>query len=103
MEVYDGTDFLSPPISKLDMNFNGKKKTISSSGSQMLVQYVTQGPVGYGFVIKIHHMPVNPTCKEWFDFDNKILTSPEHQSITCSWVITTSIASRISITNVSNC
>ena len=63
----------------------------------MLVQYVTQGSVGHGFLIKIHHISINPTCKDWFNIDNKILTSPEHQSINCSWVITASIASRILI------
>ena len=101
LAIYDDRDMQSSPISELDHNFNGNKKTISSSGSEMLVQYVTQGPVAYGFLIKIHHIPVNQTCKDWFDIDNKILKSPGHQLISCSWLITAYLGSKISIINVS--
>ena len=103
LAIYDDQDMLSSPISKWDLNFNERKKTISSSGNQMLVQYVTHGPVAYGFLIKIHHIPVNPSCKNWLDIDNRILKSPQHLSINCSWVITAPRANGISITNVSNC
>ena len=95
LAIYDDTNFLSLPISKLDLNFNGKKKTISSLGSQMLVQFVTHDLTGLGFLVKIHHIPVNPTCKDWFNIDTKILTSPEHQTINCNWMITAYIGSRI--------
>ena len=64
----------------------------------MLVQFVTdQVFVLYGFSAKIHYTPINPICKDWLNITSGYLTSPEYPTQDCSWVITASMSSTISI------
>ena len=64
----------------------------------MLVQFVTdhQSTSG-GFSAKIHYVPNNPICKDWLNSNSGNLTSPNHPTIDCSWVITASSGNTISI------
>ena len=64
----------------------------------MLVQFVTDhGSVYFGFSAKIHYTPINPLCKDWLNITSGFLTSPDHPTMNCSWVITASMGSTISI------
>ena len=64
----------------------------------MLVQFVTDHEsVRHGFSAKIHYTPINPICKDWLNINSGYLTSPEYPTQDCSWVITVSISSTISI------
>ena len=64
----------------------------------MLVQFVTDNvATGIGFSAKIHYTPINPICKDWLNITSGFLNSPDHPTLDCSWVITASIGSTISI------
>ena len=102
LSIYDGSDIQSQQISKLDrrLNYdlNSNKKSVSSSGSHMLVQFVTDNELNLGgFSAKIYYTPINPICKDWLNITSGFLTSPSYPTIDCSWVITASMGSTISI------
>ena len=64
----------------------------------MLAQFVTDHEwTDNGFSAKIHYTPINPTCKDWLNINSGYLTSPEYPTLDCSWVITASMGSTISI------
>ena len=68
----------------------------------MLVQFVTDhGAISEGFSAKIHYTPINLVCKDWLNINSGYLASPmastEYRALDCSWVITASMGSTISI------
>ena len=64
----------------------------------MMVQFVTDHEfTNYGFSAKIHHTPIHLICKDWFNITTGFLTSPDHPTMNCSWVITANISSAILI------
>ena len=64
----------------------------------MLVQFVTDHEYNcQGFSAKIHYTPINPVCKDWLNINSGYLSSPEYPTIDCSWVISKSMGSTISI------
>ena len=64
----------------------------------MLVQFLTDHKdTSDGFSAKIHYTPINPICKDWLNINSGYLTSPDHPTQNCSWVITLSMSSTISI------
>ena len=64
----------------------------------MLVQFVTDHEwTDPGFSAKIHYASINPVCRDWLNINSGFLTSPNHPTIDCSWVITASMGSTISI------
>ena len=64
----------------------------------MLVQFVTDHEnMWEGFSAKIHYTPINPICNDWLNITSRILTSPEYPTMDCSWVISASMGSTISI------
>ena len=64
----------------------------------MLVKFVTDHDTLWdGFSAKIHYTPINPICKDWLNITSGYLTSPEYPTQDCSWVITASMSSTISI------
>ena len=73
--------------------------TISSSGKDMLVQFLTDDEnIRSGFRAFFHYMPIEPNCVNWLDMTTQILKSPDYPTIDCSWVITApSIGSTIAI------
>ena len=76
----------------------GSHKTISSTGSHMLVNFVTDNDISHnGFSAKIHHITINPICKDWLNTTTRFLASPDYPTMDCSWVITASMGSTISI------
>ena len=85
------------PIARLD-SFESSMSSISSTGPYMFVQFVTDNEYAYfGFLAKIHYIPINPICKDWLDINSRYLNSPEYPTQDCSWVITVSMSSTISI------
>ena len=64
----------------------------------MLVQFFSDHLYNFdGFTAKFYFTPNNPNCKDWLNMTSRLLTSPDYPTISCSWVITTSIGSTISI------
>ena len=99
LSFFDGKDLQSQKIQSLDKNFNFKKITISSSGKDMLVQFLTDDyMVFWGFKAYFHYIPIDSNCENWLDRTASLLKSPDYPAIDCSWVITApSIASTIII------
>ena len=64
----------------------------------MLVQFVTdQEYSSHGFSAKFYHTAINPICRDWLNISARYLTTSDHSAINCSFVITASIGSTISI------
>ena len=64
----------------------------------MLVQFVTDHEDTWdGFSARIHYTPINQICKDWLNINSGYLTSPDYTTLDCSWVITASMGSTISI------
>lgn len=85
---------------EVDRNFNNKQKTVSSTGNEMLVEFVTdQELTNQGFYAKFHYVPINPNCEDWLDMNsqNQSLSSPDYPTIDCNWVISASMGSTITI------
>ena len=65
----------------------------------MLVQFVTDfSAFSEGFKAKPHYTLINSICKDWLNITSGFLSSPDHPTMDCSWVITATMASTISIT-----
>ena len=79
----------SQPIQKLDRNSNSKKITISSTGKDMLIQFLTDDIyISRGFRAFFHYILIEPNCANWFNMTAQLLKSPDYPTIDCSWVIT---------------
>ena len=61
------------------------------------IQITTEEGAGPGFSAKIHYTPINPICKDWLNITTGFLTLPDNSTMDCSWVITASMGSNISI------
>ena len=103
LSIYDGQNLQSSKIFELDYNFgNMKKKTVSSTGKYMTVQFSTDEEDAWNlmaFKAFYNYISINSTCNHWFNTSSLYLMSPIVDSaINCSWVITAnSISSTISI------
>ena len=63
--------------------------TISSTGKDMLVQFLTDDQsVFRGFRAYFHYIPIEPNCAIWLNKTAQLLKSPDYPKIDCSWVIT---------------
>lgn len=63
--------------------------TISSSGKDMLVQFLTDDQFFFrGFRAYFHYIPIEPNCANWLNMTAQLLKSPDYPTIDCSWVIT---------------
>ena len=64
-------------------------KTISSTGQDMLVQFLTDDEIVFnGFGAYFHYIPIEPKCTKWLNMSAQILKSQDYPTINCSWVIT---------------
>ena len=89
LSFFDGRYLQSQQIQKLDKNFNYKKITISSSGKDMLVQFLTDDEsVWQGFKAYFHYIPIDSNCANWLNITAQLLKSPDYPIIDCCWVIT---------------
>ena len=96
--IHDGEDLKSSQLQKLDYNFNDQKKTISGTGKYMTIQFITDDEsVRRGFRTYFHRIPIDPYCSEWLNTTSLILASPEYPNMDCTWIITASIGSTMSI------
>ena len=63
--------------------------TISSTGKDMLIQFLTNDAyVAAGFRANFHYMPIEPNCVNWLNMTAQILKSPDYPTFDCSWLIT---------------
>ena len=98
LSVYDGKDLQATQILQLDLNFNDKRKTVSTSGNQMMIQFLTDDQyISLGFKSYFHYTLIDPTCSEWMDMTMQHLMPPSYPSIDCSWVISSSLGNTIAI------
>ena len=101
--IYDGEDLNSDELLKLGVNFNDQttinyQKTISGTGKYMTMQLITDdSTVNKGFSAYFNRIPINPYCSEWLNTTSLILVSPEYPNMDCTWIITASIGSTMSI------
>ena len=71
------------------VNFNNNKLTISSTGKDMFVQFLTDNKlVRRGFRASFQYIPIEQNCANWLDMTTQLLKSPDSPTIDCSWVIT---------------
>ena len=81
---------------EVDGNFNYQQKTVSSTGNEMLVEFVTdQELTNQGFHAKFHYVQINPDCNSWLG--SQYLISPDYPIIDCNWVISAPMGSTITI------
>ena len=89
LSFFDGRYLQSQQINKLNIHFNNEKMTISSTGKDMLVQFLTDdSDLGRGFRAFFHYMPIEQNCENWLNMTAQLLKSPYYPTIDCSWVIT---------------
>ena len=89
LSLYDGRVLQSQQIHRFDKNSNYDKRTISSSGKDMLVQFLTDDEsVLEGFRAYFHYIPIDSNCANWLNMTAQLLKSPDYPTIHCSWVIT---------------
>ena len=63
--------------------------TISSSGKDMLVQFLSDDElVLKGFRAYFHYVTIKSNCENWLDRTAHLLKSPDYPTIDCTWVIT---------------
>ena len=84
MDFNDGNEF------NFDLNDGKlKKMTISSTGKDMLIQFLTDDVyTSRGFRAFFHYILIEPNCANWFNMTAQLLKSPDYPTIDCSWVIT---------------
>ena len=64
----------------------------------MTIQFITDDlAVQTGFRTYIHRIPVDRNCFDWLNTTSLILASPEYPNMDCTWIITASIGSTMSI------
>ena len=63
--------------------------TISSTGEDMLVQFLTDDyQVDLGFKAYFHYMAIEPNCVNWLNLTALFFKSLDYPTIDCSWVLT---------------
>ena len=96
--IYDGKDLKSDQLLKFDYNFNNQKKTISGTEKYMTIQFITDDyAVQRGFRTYFNRIPIDPNCSEWLNTTSLIFASPKYPNMDCTWIITASIGSTMSI------
>ena len=89
LSFFDGRDLQSQQIRKLDKNYNKKEITISSTGKDMLVQFLTDDQIVWaGFRAYFYFIPIEPNCANWLNMKTQLLKSPDYPTIDCYWVVT---------------
>ena len=81
-------------------DYTRHKRTISSSGKDMLVQFFTDDDqTARGFSASFNYVPIDPDCANWLNLTAQLFKSPDYPKVYyCSWVITgSSINDRIDI------
>ena len=64
----------------------------------MTIQFITDDyVVQRGFRAYFNRIPMNKNCSEWLNTTSLILASPEYPNMDCTWIITASIGSTMSI------
>ena len=64
----------------------------------MTIQFITDDIITQkGFRTYFNSMPIVPNCSEWLNTTSLILASPEYPKTDCTWIITASIGSTMSI------
>ena len=94
--VYDGLDDKSMLIGELfgtpNHNF---MKSISSSEKYIFIDFKRIHPSPVEFAASIKYNKNNPNCQSWLK--NNVLISPNHPNLNCSWIITKTFGSFITL------
>ena len=70
-------------------------KSISSLGNSMLIDFKKHSRINVEFIATIKYNKINPDCQSWLD--GNILISPNNPNINCSWIITKTFGSYITL------
>ena len=107
--IHDGKDLKSTQLQKLDYNYiktrfiynpdlYNQRKTISGTGNHMTIQFITNDySVQRGFRTYFNRIPIDSNCSKWLNTTSLFLASPEYPKTDCTWIITASIGSTMSI------
>ena len=64
----------------------------------MTIQFITDDmDVGLGFRAYFNRIPIDSNCSAWLNTTSLILALPEYPKTDCTWIITASIGSTMSI------
>ena len=64
----------------------------------MTIQFITDDvAVHTGFKAYFNRIPIDLNCFDWLNTTSLILASPEYPNMDCTWIITASIGSTMSI------
>ena len=64
----------------------------------MTIQFITDDVAAdQGFRTYFNRIPIDHICSEWLNTTSLILASPEYPKTDCTWIITASIGSTMSI------
>ena len=64
----------------------------------MTIQFITDDiEVKQGFKAYFNRISIDPNCSQWLNTTSLILASPEYPKMDCTWIITASIGSTMSI------
>ena len=64
----------------------------------MTIQFITDDyEVQRGFRIYFNRIPIDQNCSEYLNTTSLILASPKYPNMDCTWIITASIGSTMSI------
>ena len=77
-------------------------RSISSSGKYMFIDFKMQHAIysgnGIEFEASIKYNKIDLDCQSWLNLNNNVfMSSPSHQNINCSWLITGQFGSFISL------
>ena len=64
----------------------------------MTIQFITDDmDVNLGFRAYFNRIPIDPNCSEWLNTTSLLLASPKYPNKYCTWIITASVGSTMSI------
>ena len=69
-------------------------KSISTSGKAMFIDYKKEDAT-VEFIASIKYNKIYPDCQSWLE--NNILMSPNNPNINCSWIITRTFGTYITL------
>lgn len=99
--MFDGLDDndMSMKIGEVYGNSNHRLlRSISSTGKNLFIDFKKQNYVGNVEIIAlIKYKKIDSVCQTWLNLKDNILMSPNSSNINCTWLITQSIGSYITI------
>ena len=99
LNIFDGADDMSMLIGEVYGNSNHRLlRSISSTGKNLFIDFKKENDVGNVEIIAlIKYKKMDSVCQTWLNLKDNILMSQNSSNINCTWLITQSIGSYITI------